>query len=559
MKFHHWFLLLILVVALVDFTGGKAAAAAANATANRQIVLKAGGSELKDASDYWPQIKEPRLKRISAIDDKIVDVQIVSPKTFYVLGKDFGSTSLMIWEKDLEDPIKIDVVVLLDLTTLKQKLYELYPNQQVDVYASETGVVLSGTVSGPEVVEEIIRLTQNFLPKKAESGNKGDKGGAALSGAGITNLLRVGAVQQVMLEVKFAEVDRTSSRDWQAALGLINQSKNLNISAGVNPMSGKFIKGFNTDGSPQYDIGNLGQNGGGIPNPSGNLTGSMLLNFAGNAANIFLNIKNLTASLNLLESEGLARVLAEPRLVTLSGQEASFLAGGEFPIPVPQGNGETTIEFKEFGVGLRFTPIVLSNGKITLHVAPSVSEITSNNFITTGIAGGFIVPNLSTRKLETTVQLQDGQTLALAGLLQDSLRENVSKIPGLGDIPILGALFRSSGFQHHKTDLLIAVTPHLVKPVQEGELSFPGEFLRPPNALEFYLMGKLENYWSHDDPSLLSRHVFTPAAATPQPGGMEGTFGQIQTPASIETSTPVLVKTSMPVETFEPVWTPVGE
>ena len=223
MKFHRWFLFLILLVALVDFTASKAAAA----TTNRQIVLKAGGSELKDATDYWPQIKEPRLKRISAIDDKIVDVQIVSPKTFYVLGKDFGSTSLMIWEKDLEDPIKIDVVVLLDLTTLKQKLYELYPNQQVDVYASETGVVLSGTVSGPEVVEEIIRLTQNFLPKKAEGGNKGDKGGTALSGAGITNLLRVGAVQQVMLEVKFAEVDRTSSRDWQAALGLINQNEQL--------------------------------------------------------------------------------------------------------------------------------------------------------------------------------------------------------------------------------------------------------------------------------------------------------------------------------------------
>lgn len=528
MNFNRWFMLLIMVVALVDFTGGKAAAA----NANRQIVLKAGGSELKDTSDYWPEIKEPRLKRISAIDDKIVDVQIVSPKTFYVLGKDFGSTSLMIWEKDQEDPIKIDVVVLLDLTTLKQKLYELYPNQQVDVYASETGVVLSGTVSGPEVVEEIIRLTQNFLPKKAEIGNKEEKGGPALSGAGITNLLRVGAVQQVMLEVKFAEVDRTSSRDWQAALGLINQNDNWTIGAGVNPMSGKFIKGFGPattefpGGVPEFDIGDLGQNGGGIPN-WGMAPGSMLVNFAGNAANIFLNVKNLTTTLNLLENEGLARILAEPRLVTLSGQEASFLAGGEFPIPVAQGPNEITIEFKEFGVGLRFTPVVLSNGKINLHVAPSVSEISSNSIIPTGIAGAsFIVPNLTTRKLESTVQLQDGQTLALAGLLQDSLRENVSKIPGLGDIPILGTLFRSSGFQHHKTDLLIAVTPHLVKPVMEGELSFPGEYLRPPNALEFYLMGKLENNWSHDDPSLLSRHAFTPSAATPQPGGMEGTFGQ---------------------------------
>ena len=528
MKVDRWFIMLLSLATLINVTCSAATAA----PSNRQIVLKAGGSELKDTSDYWPEIQEPRLKRISAIDDKIVDVQIVSPKTFYVLGKDFGSTSLMIWEKDQEDPIKIDVVVLLDLTTLKQKLYELYPNQQVDVYASETGVVLSGTVSGPEVVEEIIRLTQNFLPKKAESGNKGDQGGAALSGAGITNLLRVGAVQQVMLEVKFAEVDRTSSRDWQAALGLINQKGNWSVGGGVNPLSGKFIKGFGpatTDfpgGVPQYDIGDLGQNGGGIPN-WGAAPGSMLLNFAGNAANVFLNIKNLTATLNRLETEGLARILAEPRLVTLSGQEASFLAGGEFPIPVSQGLDQTTIEFKEFGVSLRFTPIVLSNGKINLHVAPSVSDIVSTSTIPTGIAGAsFFVPSLTTRKLESTVQLQDGQTLALAGLLQDTLREDVSKIPGLGDIPILGTLFRSSGYLHQKTDLLIAVTPHLVQPVREGELSFPGEHLRPPNALEFYLMGKLENYWSKDDPSLLSRHTFTPAAATPQPGGMEGSFGQ---------------------------------
>jgi len=144
------------------------------------------------------------------------------------------------------------------------------------------------------------------------------------------------------------------------------------------------------------------------------------------------------------------------------------------------------------------------------------------------VGAGFVVPNLTTRKLDSTVQLQDGQTLALAGLLQDSLREKVDKIPGLGDLPIIGALFRSSGFKHEKTDLLIAVTPHLVKPVKEGELTFPGEFLRPPNALEFYLLNKLENNWSSDDPSLLQNHAFTPKQASAQQGegGLEGQFGQ---------------------------------
>lgn len=532
MKRNRWIGMMVAVVALVVFTGIDARAA----DTKSPIVIKVGGSELKNAKDYWATIQEPRLKRISAIDDKIVDVQIVSPQTFYVLGKDFGSTSLMIWEKDLEDPIKIDVIVLLDLTTLKQKLYELYPSQPIEVYASETGVVLSGTVSGPEIVEEVLRLTQNFLPKKAAGKIKGgtdDVSGS--SSAGVTNLLKVGAIQQVLLEVKFAEVDRSSARDWQAALGLVGQNNDFIIGAGVNPLSGKYVKGFGAttldfpEGTPEYAIGNLGQNGGHVPNFGGS-AGDMLLNFAGNAANIFVNYKDITASLKLLETEGLARVLAEPRLVTLSGQEASFLAGGEFPIPLAEEDGQVSIEYKEFGVGLRFTPVVMSDGKISLRVAPSVSDIASSSAIPAGIAGAsFIVPNLNSRKLETTVQLHDGQTIALAGLLQDTLREQVSKIPGLGDLPILGALFRSSGYIQQKTDLLIAVTPHLVKPVKEGELTFPGEHMRPPNALEFYLLGKLENYWTHDDPSLLSSHEFAPASPTTinEDGGMEGQFGQV--------------------------------
>lgn len=525
MKRNRWIGMMVAVVALIGFACAHAGAA----DTKSPIVIKVGGSELKNAKDYWATIQEPRLKRISAIDDKIVDVQIVSPQTFYVLGKDFGSTSLMIWEKDLEDPIKIDVIVLLDLTTLKQKLYELYPSQPIEVYASETGVVLSGTVSGPEVVEEVLRLTQNFLPKKAAGKIKGGTDEVSgSSSAGVTNLLKVGAIQQVLLEVKFAEVDRSSSRDWQAALGLVGQNNDFIIGGGVNPLSAKYTKGFNADGSPQFDIGDLGQNGGQIPNWGGT-AGDMLLNFAGNAANIFVNYKDITASLKLLETEGLARVLAEPRLVTMSGQEASFLAGGEFPVPVAEDDGQVSIEYKEFGVGLRFTPIVMSDGKISLRVAPSVSDIASSSIIPAGIAGAnFIVPNLNSRKLETTVQLHDGQTIALAGLLQDTLREEVSKIPGLGDLPILGALFRSSGYIQQKTDLLIAVTPHLVKPVKEGELIFPGEHMRPPNALEFYLLGKLENYWTHDDPSLLSGHEFTPVPATvSEEGGMEGQFGQV--------------------------------
>ena len=235
------------------------------------------------------------------------------------------------------------------------------------------------------------------------------------------------------------------------------------------------------------------------------------MNFA-DAPNIFVNINNFTAALKLLENEGLARILAEPRLVTQSGHEASFLAGGEFPIPVSDDDG-ITITYKQFGVSLAFTPYILSNGKISLHVAPSVSEIARTSIIPAGIQGAnFIVPNLATRKLDTTVELYDGQTLALAGLLQDNLRETVIKIPGLGDIPILGTLFRSSSYQQSKTDLLITVTPHLVKPVAKDSIVYPGEEMTMPNSFEFYLLGKFEG----------TRSV---AEIEIGEGGLEGEFG----------------------------------
>jgi pilus assembly protein CpaC len=209
--------------------------------------------------------------------------------------------------------------------------------------------------------------------------------------------------------------------------------------------------------------------------------------------------------------------------VTQSGQEASFLAGGEFPIPVPQGDGDITIEYKEFGVSLVFTPVVLSNGKISLRVAPSVSDIVSVQSIQTGIIGAeFVVPNLSVRKLETTVQLHDGQTLALAGLLQDKFFDRVEKIPGLGDLPIIGALFRSTSFREEKTELLIAVTPHLVKPVEAGSIWFPGDGLQPPNWYEFYLEGRLEGRRSVPDGSTTETLSAVDAV---DGGGFEGAFG----------------------------------
>ncbi|MDH3392642.1 MAG: type II and III secretion system protein family protein [Desulfobulbaceae bacterium] len=460
----------------------------------KTLELKKGGSDI--ITTEFP------VQRISIADPSVADVVVLSPKQIYVFGKQVGYSSVMLWEKSKTRAL-LDVTVTLDLTGLKEKIYQLFPDQQIEVYGSETGIVLNGTVSGPEVVEEVLRLAQSFLPKEGSGG--GAKQGTGKSGSGITNLLKVGGIQQVMLEVKFAEVNRDSGKGLQAGVGY------------SSPDSGSDVKGA-------FGIGTLGVSKLGEFSLD---TGSILVNFTDNLANVFVNIKNINAALQFLETEGMARTLAEPRLVTLSGQEASFLAGGEFPVPVPNETGTVSIDFKSYGVALTFTPIVLSGGKISLRVAPQVSDVIYTSAVPVGASTAtFQIPSLTTRKLDTTVELHDGQSLALAGLLQDNITETVKKIPGLGDIPVLGALFRSTSFTQKKTDLLIAVTPHIVKPVKEGELSFPGDNFQLPDRYEFYLEGKLEGSHSPEKTPGLSRHDFSPAQ-TPlkKTGGLEGAFG----------------------------------
>lgn len=446
--------------------------------------LRKGGSELVKT--------EYAFKRISVADPTIADVLVLSPKEFYVYGKQVGFTSMILWDEQQSRTL-LDVLVSVDPTALKKKIHELFPKEDISVTSSETGVVLSGTVSGPEVVEQVLRLTERFLTKQAEA--KKGSAGTGQSGAGITNLLKISGPQQVLLEVKFAEVNRNSARELQAGFTLAGLGNDFKAGVGSSILSaGDAISG---------STGNLSLNRPLLPN-------------------VFVSIDNFALYLRFLEEERLGRVLAEPKLLTMSGQEASFLAGGEFPFQTVDQDGQSDTEFKEFGVGLRFTPIVGSDGMITLRVFPSVSDIA--DFIDTSTGPQ---PFFNTRKIETTVQLRDGQTLALAGLLQDSLTEVVNKVPLLGNIPILGTLFRSTDFQSRKTDLLVAVTPHLVKPVKEGELSFPGEFIKPPNRFEFYLEGMLEGRRSPDNPSALSEHAFValPAASG---GGLEGQFGHTE-------------------------------
>jgi pilus assembly protein CpaC len=310
------------------------------------------------------------------------------------------------------------------------------------------------------------------------------------------NLLEVGGVHQVMLEVRVSEMSRSLMR----RLG-VNFAY---VSDGGNTFGVSLLNNLTSVGSAAAGLGPIGV--------TSNVNG--ILRFLGGGA-------TWTTFIDALKQEGLTKVLAEPTLITTSGRTANFLAGGEYPIPVPQGSsgGSTiTIEYKTFGVGLNFTPTVLNNNKISMEVKPEVSELDFTNALT---ISGYTVPGLTTRRVATTIELADGQSFAIAGLLKEDLREVVAKFPVLGDIPILGVLFRSTSYQKNETELVIIVTPHLVKPVDMAKQTLPTDAFVDPNDFEFYLLGSLEG---QGEPAKSKG-----AAAPPRSdkGGLEGDFGHI--------------------------------
>ncbi len=510
-----------------------AACSLAGAQSWQDSIELSSGDTLNYVSQNHP------LKRIIVGAPNMVHVDVISKDEIVLVGRTMGQSKILLRD-NMNNTTTLNVFVSPDVSLLKRRLHQLFPNQDVKIYSNANGVILGGTVTGAEIIEQVLRVTNQILaaptggsPKPIRVGDKvkstatkeelatviaqnqtisakagdGSEGGSSSTGTStspqIINLMKIGGPQQVMLEVKFAEVNRTSGRDLQAAFSLGKLGNDFGGTVGVNPLSNVNVESERTT----------------LPS----LLTDLFVNFSGlnETANVLFNIDNFSLAMQFLESESLARLLAEPRLITQSGQEASFLAGGEFPYQTVSDN-DVAINFKEFGVGLKFTPIIGSDGMVTLRVSPSVSEITELIDTSTGPQ-----PVLSTRKLNTTVRLRDGQTLVLAGLLQDNLREIISKVPLLGDIPVLGTLFRSSSYQQRKTDLLIAVTPHIVKPVREGDISYPGEFLKAPNRLEFYLEGRLEGRRTAEDPSLLSQHSFVTESAT-DGGGMEGNFGHTE-------------------------------
>ncbi len=430
-----------------------------------------------------------KFKRASLAEPEIADTIVLSTKQVYVTAKKIGTTTLTLWAQDGKVSNVLQVRVTPDVTRLKEQLHILLPDEpDIQIMASHEHITVAGNVTSVEALNKALVLAEPFAPEK------------------IINVMQVGGVQQVMMEVKISEMQR----------GLLKR-------LGVNFTRRQL-------GHRDFTIGRLNeltsfetnaQTPGGID----------LLASTAATAILGFNIGNdaWTVVLEMLKEHGLSRALAEPTLITESGQPASFLVGGEFPVPIPQQLAQITIKFKEFGVGLKFTPTVLSKDRISVVVNPEVSELDFANGIQ---FGGFQIPSLITRRVKTVVELGDGQSFAIAGLLQENIRETVAKYPVLGDIPILGALFRSTSFEKSETELIVIVTPHLVKPLNVVNQTLPTDHYLEPNDFELMLMGYLEGVYPESRVPRPSEayQIGEPRMATRIPyskGGIEGVFGHL--------------------------------
>ena len=387
---------------------------------------------------------------LSIANPGIADISSLSDRTIYVLGKEPGRTTLTILGPNGDLISNVEVRVTPDIAEFKERLEQILPGEPIEVRTANDGIVLSGTVSSIARLDRALELAQRYAPDR------------------VSNLMTVGGTQQVMLRVRFAEMQRSVSKSLSASLALqgVGLGGDLGVSTGTNTL--------NTAGAVANAFG------GNIPQVNEN-NGATLFGF--NAGGLEVGIL-----LEALESRGVVRTLAEPNLTALSGQEASFLAGGEYPVPVAQDGGSITIEYKPFGVELNFVPRVVDGDLINIELEAAVSALDPLNGFT---QGGFTVDAFSRRETSTTVELRDGESFAIAGLLSDDFRDLNGQVPWLGDIPVLGALFRSAEYQREQTELVIIITAHLVTPTRGETLALPTDRVRPPSESELFLFGRV--------------------------------------------------------------------
>ena len=393
-----------------------------------------------------------RIKRVSLADPEIAEALVVSPTQVLVNGKKPGGVSLLLWD-ETDQSQAFEVSVDIDVLGLSQKIHEVFPAENVHIDTSKDVVIITGKISSAVVADKILEVVKGAAPK-------------------VTSMMQVPPplTGEILLQVRFAEVDRTA---------LTQLGFNI-FSTGV----GKTIGAISTQqfaGTNQWNLTDTFPVRGPQGNPAETFSTSQTI---ANPLNIFLFNPNihLGVVIQALQSKNLLQILAEPNLMTESGKEANFLAGGEFPYPlvtsVGSGSPTVSVQFKEFGIRLSFTPVLSADGTIHLKVKPEVSTLDFSNAV---IVSGFTLPALSTRRVESEMSLADGQTFAIAGLVDNRVTEIMSKIPGIGDIPVLGKLFQSKSLNKSKNELLVIVTPHVVHPLNPDQVphgpNFPQPFL----------------------------------------------------------------------------------
>ncbi|MEM7074506.1 MAG: type II and III secretion system protein family protein [Pseudomonadota bacterium] len=436
-----------------------------------QVIRKGAGRDLSIPMNRAVVIEsEVPFAELSIANPAIADFSTLSDRTIYVLGKTPGRTTLTLLDATGRLITNVEVHVSPDISEFKERLQQILPGERIEVRPANDGIVLSGTVSSLVKMDRALELANRYAPER------------------VSNLMSVAGKQQVMLKVRFAEMQRNVGK----ALGVSTAVD----STGSNPSTGS----FGGSGTASTLGGALSLLGGLIP-----LTND---NFGALAVGFEIGSTEVGILIEALEEKGVVRTLAEPNLTALSGQEASFLAGGEFPIPVAQDNDTTTIEFKPFGVELNFTPRVTDENTVNLEVAAAVSSVDPTNSIVTD---GLQIPAFRRRDANTTVVMRDGQSFAIAGLLQDDFRDTARQVPWLGDVPVLGTLFRSADYQREQSELVIIISVHLVTPTSGAALALPTDRVRLPSDAELFLNGRV---------ALDRREGTTPASGS-------GTVGEV--------------------------------
>ena len=383
---------------------------------------------------------------LSIANPGIADISSLSDRTIYVLGKSPGMTTLTLLDGAGRLITNVNVRVAPDVTEFKERLRQILPGEKIEVRTANDGIVLSGSVTSAQRLQRALDLAERYAPER------------------VSNLMTVSGVQQVMLKVRFAEMQRAVS-------------KSLSSSWVFNGGSGVGVNGGTGTLNNQPAVTNA--LAGNIPVTNDN-AGAVLFGF--NAGSVQVGLL-----LEALEQKGVVRSLAEPNLTALSGQEAKFLAGGEYPVPVAQENNTISVEFKPFGIQLNFIPRVIDADVINLELNAAVSAIDSSNGIN---VNGFQIDAFTRRETSTTVELRDGESFAIAGLIEDSFLDNASQLPWIGDVPVLGALFRSSDYARNQTELVIIVTAHLVTPTRGEALALPTDRVKPPSEKDLFLFGR---------------------------------------------------------------------